>query len=126
MLVRLLGLLLTTAAASVVYAQEIIVGGRGFGGMAPRWPKQADFDGSFIYCRASYTSYGRGGWSTGYPGADNNFSVRLAELTRVRVEFDLGRQLHHVVVALTDPLLARCPMLFMEDIGTAQFSAEEA
>ena len=25
------------------------------------------------------------GWSTDYPGADINFSVRLAELTKVRV-----------------------------------------
>ena len=25
------------------------------------------------------------GWSTDYPGADLNFSVRLAELTKVRV-----------------------------------------
>jgi hypothetical protein len=28
-------------------------------------------------------------------------------------------------VALTDPLLYRCPMLFMEDIGTARFSDAE-
>ena len=59
------------------------------------------------------------GWSTDYPGADNNFSVRLAELTRVHVKFDADRQPHHVVVSLNDPLLYRCPMLFMEDVGTA-------
>ena len=29
-----------------------------------------------------------GGWRTDYPGADNNFSVRLAELTRVHVKLD--------------------------------------
>jgi len=27
------------------------------------------------------------GWSTDYPGADINFSVRLAELTKVPVKF---------------------------------------
>ena len=83
--------------------------------MAPRWPKPEDFDGWFIYCRAFYEAgqdADGSGWNTDYPGADNNFSVRLAELTRVHVKFDADRQPHHVVVALDDPLLYRCPMLF--------------
>ena len=58
------------------------------------------------------------GWSTDYPGADNNFSVRLAELTRVPRQLDEDRQPNYVVVRLDDPLLFRCPMLFMEDVGT--------
>ena len=82
----------------------------------------SDFDGQFIYCRGFYTSVFReqsgSGWNTDYPGADNNFSVRLAELTRVPVKFDPNRQPHHVVVALNDPLLFRCGALFMTDIGT--------
>ena len=49
--------------------------------------KESDFDGSFIYCRGFYRSgyreAGGQGWSTDYPGADNNFFVRLAELTRM-------------------------------------------
>ena len=35
-----------------------------------------------------------------YPGADNNFSVRLAELTRVRVRLDAARQPDNVAVRL--------------------------
>ena len=65
------------------------------------------------------------GWWTDYPGADNNFSVRLAELTRVHVKLDADRQPNFVVVSLSDPLLYRCPILFMEDVGTAAFTAEE-
>ena len=80
-----------------------------------------DFDGGFMFCRGLF----RGGWSTDYPGADHNFSVRLAELTRIAVKFDPNRQPHHVVVSLTDPLLYRCPLLFMLNIGTARFSPEE-
>jgi hypothetical protein len=42
---------------------------------------KADFDGQFSYCRGFYTSdrpeAGGMGWWTDYPGADNNFSVRL-------------------------------------------------
>ena len=93
--------------------------------MRPRWVQEADFDGSFMYCRAHYTSVrntGSGsGWNTDYPAADNNFSVRLAELTRVPVKFRPDRQPHHVVVSLADPLLFRCPVVFIEDTGTPTF-----
>jgi hypothetical protein len=99
-----IALLVAVVATSVVFAQQIWVGGRG--GMRPRWPQASDFDGGFMYCRAFY----RGGWSTDYPGADHNFSVRLAELTRVRVKFDEQRNPHHIVVSLADPLLFRCPI----------------
>lgn len=119
---RLVAAVLVAAAVTAVsatYAQQIWVGG-GFG-MRPRWPQEADFDGTFMYCRGFF----RGGWSTDYPGADHNFSVRLAELTRISVKFDGNRQPHHVVVSLTDPLLYRCPVLFMLNIGTARFTPEE-
>jgi len=114
-------------AGSLVYAQQIWVGGGRGSNMAPRWPKPEDFDGGFMYCRVYYEGpgRGRGGWSTDYPGADNNFSVRLAELTRVRVKLRVDRQPHHVVVGLTDPMLNRCPILFMEDVGTVGFSEPE-
>ena len=115
--------------ATLAHAQQIWVGGQRGRGYPPRWAQLSDFDGSFLYCRAFYTSRWRGssgsGWSTDYPGADNNFSVRLAELTRVPIRYDVTRQPIHVVVALDDPLLYRCPMLFMEDVGTAEFSPEE-
>jgi hypothetical protein len=122
-------LVAVSVAATSLFAQQIWVGGGGWGRFPPRWAKIEHFDGSFLYCRGFFTSRWReqsgSGWNTDYPGADNNFSVRLAELTRVRVRFDDRRQPVHVVVPLTDPLLFRCPMLFMEDIGTAEFSAEE-
>jgi hypothetical protein len=119
---RLCAALVAVAVAmtSAAVAQQIWVGGRR--GMAPRWPQANDFDGRFMYCRAFY----RGGWSTDYPGADHNFSVRLAELTRVSVKFDERRDPHHVVVSLTDPLLFRCPMLFMTNAGSGEFSSAEA
>ena len=113
--------------ASLLFAQQIWVGGGGGSNMAPRWPKLEDFDGGFMYCRAFYDAgrRGRGGWRTDYPGADNNFSVRLAELTRVNVKFDPNRQPHHIVVALDDPLLYRCPILFLVNHGSADFSPSE-
>jgi hypothetical protein len=114
-------------SASVLDAQNILRGGRRW--MAPRFAKASDFDGSFTYCRAYYRSVlntGSGsGWDTDYPAADNNFSVRLAELTRIRVQFGPDHQPRHVVVPLADPLLFKCPILFIEDTGGAQFSDQE-
>jgi uncharacterized protein DUF4159 len=121
------------ALASAVFAQRIWVGGpgRGYGGFGypPKWAKASDFDGSFLYCRGFYRSRyrenGGSGWNTDYPGADNNFSVRLMELTTVHVKVDADRQPNYVVVSLTDPLLFHCPMLFMEDVGTTEYSEQE-
>jgi hypothetical protein len=107
-------------AASLASAQQIWVGG-GYRA-STRWAKESDFDGRFMFCRAAYTGQG---WRTDYPGADINFSIRLAELTRVHVKFDDRRQPNHIVVPLTDPLLYRCPVLFTSNPGTARFSPEE-
>jgi hypothetical protein len=119
-----LALLLLVAA--VAAAQQIWVGGGRGSFMQPRWPTLEDFDGRFMYCRVFFRGRGRGGgWATDYPGADNNFSVRLAELTTIDVKFDPDRQPHHVVVSLEDPLLFRCPMLFLVNHGQAYFSPTE-
>jgi len=117
------------AIASLAYAQQIFVGGGGRFRFNGRFATLEDFDGSFLYCRGFYRSVrgeaGGQGWSTDYPGADNNFSIRLSELTRVSVKWDPTRQPIHVVVRLNDAALNRCPMLFMEDVGTIQFSESE-
>jgi hypothetical protein len=123
------GLLLAAVSiAAGAYAQQIIRGGGG-GRFAPRWATAQSFDGKWNYCRGFYSSdyreAGGSGWSTDFPAADNNFSVRLAELTYVPVKLGLNRQPDHVVVRLTDPLLFHCPMLFMEDVGTASLSSDE-
>src|SRR4051812_7829537 len=122
-------LLVCLSTAGMVCAQGIWVGRGGFSRTAPRWATPAHFAGSFNFCRGYYTSDrredGGSGWDTDYPGADNNFSVRLAELTRVRVKLDETGQPDYAVVKLTDPLLFRCPMVYMEDVGTARFSPDE-
>ena len=135
-----MALSLVLASAAVVFAQQqrgrIWVGGPQ-GRNGARFATIDDFKGNWIYCRAFFTNgfgggrgFGRGGgggggWSTDYPGADNNFSVRLGELTRVHVPLDENRQPNFVVVSLTDTLLYRCPMLFMEEPRNLLFSDEE-
>ena len=107
-------------------------GGGGYGRFRrspPKWATPENFDGSFNFCRAYFSADrredGGSGWDTDFPGADNNFSVRLAELTRVRVRLDTTGQPDYVVVRLTDPLLYHCPILHMEDVGVARFSDDE-
>ena len=107
---------LVVATVSAVCAQDIWVGGGRISRFGARMATAPDFDGSFQYCRAFYTSFGRGGWRT---------AASWPELTRVKVKLDETRQPHHVVVPLNDPLLTRCPMVFMTDIETAQFTPPE-
>ena len=85
---------LATLLASAAAAQF----GRGFGGFGglgrvpPRYPTADTFGPGFVFCRGIYTSgrreAGGSGWTTDYPDADINFSIRLSELTRTRVKKD--------------------------------------
>lgn len=111
-------------------AQRIWFGGYGY--TPPRFPTAQSFKGGFNFCRAMFESNRREkrGWGTDYPGADLNFSTRLAELTRASVTMRHDAEEDDapdaVVVRLTDEALFKCPFLLMEDAGTADFSAEEA
>jgi hypothetical protein len=74
------------ASITAVHAQRIWTG---FAGRTPpKFPTPATFEGSFHFCRVMFESSRREkqGWFTDYPGADLNFSTRLAELTKVRVK----------------------------------------
>src|SRR5215217_3855149 len=114
---------------AVSHAQQIWAGG--FGGRTPpRFPTATTFDGSFHFCRAMFESDRREkqGWSTDYPGADLNFSVRLSELTKVpvkRVNDGEEQVPDAVVVRLTDDWLFKCSFTLMEDAGTARFTDAE-
>ncbi len=130
---RLAWTLIATAVAigagiSVASAQRIWAGG--YGRTPPRFATTATFDGGFHFCRVMFRSDRREkqGWGTDYPGADLNFSVRLAELTKVRVTManEGGEPFPDaVVVRLTDDALFQCPFIFMEDAGTARFTEVE-
>src|SRR2546422_2122026 len=96
---------------------------RGFGGyrrVPPRFAKAGSFDGRFNFCRLMYTSVrreaGGQGWSTDYPDADINFSIRLSELTktarqpRAHRRSQSSRRAHHGrgVVPVSVPADGRC------------------
>src|SRR5262245_44621234 len=116
------------AAATAVHAQRIWAGF--YGRTPPKFPTATTFDGGFHFCRVMFSSDRREkqGWWTDYPGADINLSVRLAELTKVRVSMTHDGEDEvpdAVVVRLTDDALFQCPFTLMEDAGTARFSDDE-
>jgi hypothetical protein len=117
------------ASMTVAHAQRIWSGY--YGRTPPRFPTATTFDGAFHFCRVMFNSDRREkqGWTTDYPGADINFSVRLAELTKVHVSMTHdGEEAvpDAVVVRLTDEALFQCPFTLMQDAGTARFTSIEA
>ena len=103
---------------------------RGWRAEPPKFATADSFDGGFSFCRLLYTSVvreeGGVGWSTDYPNADINFSIRLSELTKTRVSRTPDGELNHLVVRPTDDALFQCPFVQMSDGGTAGFTDEEA
>ena len=118
-------LIVLTVLCAAAAAQQF---GRGRG-VPPRLAQETDFDGRFNFCRLMYTSVTREeggiGWSTDYPGADQNLSVRLSELTKTPVSQRPDGEPNHLVVRATDPQLFRCPWIQMSDAGTAGFDDDE-
>lgn len=118
--------LLSVVAASAQW-------GGGWGRMRrvpPRLPtSDASFDGGFTFCRLMYSSQwreaGGQGWSTDYPDADINFSIRFAELTKTWVSKQPNGVPSHWVVRATDPWLYRCPFVIGSDVGTMSLRDDE-
>jgi hypothetical protein len=92
----------------------------------PRMATAESFDGAYNFCRIMFRSVrredGGQGWWTDYPDADQNFSIRLSELTKTRISLSESGEPNHLVVRLTDPWLYQCPFAIIEDAGTARFT----
>ena len=119
-LVLLAALVLGTAAMAAAQFQR----GVPFG---TRIATADDFDGRFNFCRLVYQGNRRGGsWTTDYPNADINMSIRFSELTKTRVAFTPAKQPKHLLVRPTDATLFQCPLVIMTAPGSAVFDDEEA
>jgi Domain of unknown function (DUF4159) len=123
-------LIVFVLVAAAAAAQDFFRGyGRGYSRVPPRFPKADSYDGAFSFCRGMYTSArreaGGQGWSTDYPDADVNFSIRFSELTKTRVGKQRTGDPNHIVVQLTDEYLFDCPFVLMADVGTMELNADE-
>ena len=122
-------------AAILVGVSLAIVGtaaaqfGRGGGRFRSRMATSDSYDGRFHYCRAVYrpNPFGDGGdWTTDYPQADIDLSIRLSELTKTPVSFDKSGYPQHLNVRLTDDELYRCPIIIMQEVGRLFFDDTDA
>ena len=87
------------------------------------------YDGSFHFCRIWFRNGFAGdgdGWYVDYPRADENLSIRLAELTKAPVTHDLEGNPDHFLVRLTDKALFQCPFVMMSEPGGSFFDDQEA
>ena len=89
------------------------------------WEIEAPFQADvFTFARIKYRSLYTGGrgnrWMNDFPDSDWNFSYRLQELTSMKVDPN------GVVIELTDPDIFNYPFLFMNGVGSLQFSPVEA
>jgi hypothetical protein len=87
------------------------------------------YDGGFHFCRLWFRNGWSGdgdGWYVDYPRADENLSIRLAELTKTPVTNDLEGNPDHFVVRLIDPALFQCPFVMMSEPGGSYFDENEA
>ena len=119
----------TIAAALVVGLAAAVEAQFGRRSFVPRVATPTDFDGRWHFCRAVYQSgFGRGGgnWTTDYPNADINLSIRLSELTRTDVSMAPGGYPNHLLVQLDSDELFQCPFLLMSAPNRLLLSALEA
>jgi Domain of unknown function (DUF4159) len=87
------------------------------------------YDGGFNFCRIMFRTapYGDGGnWQVDYPRADVNLSFRLSELTSTTVSRGGPNEFNHVALRLTDPQIAKCPIIMMTEVGNTYLDEDEA
>ena len=121
-----LGLLLLTIGSLALVAQQR--GGRYRGGGwettdrggVPSWDVDKKFSKDmFTFVRIKYDSYGRGGWFVDYRDSELNFSLRLQQLTSLKVNPE------PIVLELTDPKLFDYPFIYIIEPGSLVFRPEE-
>jgi hypothetical protein len=106
--------------------------GRGFRGVNFAAPE--DYDGQWHYCRPAYNTGlagfgqrgGGGSFTTDYPNADINLSIRLSELTKINVSKTPRGEPNHLIVPLDSEEIFQCPLLIMSAPGSAVLNAREA
>ena len=132
-------LLLIACSATAVVAMQRGYGQRGYGqrgyggrgdsdprGGVPMWENDAHHAHDvFTFARVRYSDgysgrgWGREKWRTDYPDSDHNFSLRLQQLTSLKVNPVPE------IVDLTDPKLFDYPFLYMIEPGNLLFEDAE-
>jgi hypothetical protein len=92
-------------------------------GEVPMWEVDERFRAdTFTFVRIKYDSHAfrrGGGWATDFRDADLNFSLRLQQLTSLKVNPE------PIVLELTDPKLFDYPFIYIVEPGALTFSPDE-
>ena len=123
------GIVRATTLAVIVVALAVSLGAQFRRASDARVARPSDFDGRFHFCRLVYQPSNRGtggSWTTDYPNADINMSIRLSELTLIDVSFAAPRAPNHLLVRPTDDALFQCPLVMMTAPGSAFFDDADA
>ena len=64
-------------------------------------------------------------WSVDYPESDENFSLRLSQITTLNVNRTEDGRFKHVVVRLDDPEVFKYPFIYMLEVGRMALSVSE-
>ncbi|MDR0788160.1 MAG: DUF4159 domain-containing protein [Gemmatimonadota bacterium] len=124
-LASIIGLAGTVGLAAFLFAQtpEYMIGGRVVQGVMP--PERSGFTFCRLVYHRTYAEASGSGWNTDYPDADQNFMVRLSELTHTPITWRGEGNPAHAIVAATDDALFQCPFLYTSDAGTIGWSDYE-
>jgi hypothetical protein len=109
-------------AVGLASARQFGGGRQRFAAPASAFATDESFDGAWHFCRLAYR--GRG-WTTDYPDADYNFSIRVSELTKISVG-RTGGEVRPLIVRPTDDALFKCPMVMLWQAESLYFSGEDA
>jgi len=124
----LIAMVITLLLISVAVAQRGWRGGSSLDssrGGVPTWEIDQRFPSDvFTFVRIQYDSYGwrgrsGGGWRTDYPDSDLNFSLRLQQLTTLKVNPN------PIILRLTDDELFDYPFIYIIEPGALVFSEDE-
>lgn len=103
--------------------------GRGWSRRAPMANPGEAAEFGFTFCRIAYRSVRNEalgqGWRTDYPNSDANFALRFSQLTTSAVSRSEDGEPFYAVVTLDDDQIFQCPFVFMSDVGTVGFDADE-
>ena len=121
--------LLVAASSAVLVGQFGRPSNSAYDGVRILLANPKSFDGAFQFCRLAYrelTNGDGGGWGVDFPRADQNLSIRLAELTRAPVSFDDLNEPNHLVLQMNQPELFRCPFVMVTEVGAMFIGDEDA
>ena len=68
----------------------------------------------------------RGFWATDYPTADQNFSLRLSQITTLNVSRKEDGSFKHVIVRLDEEELFKYPLIYTCNVGLMRLTEPEA